>query len=340
MKVRHQGIDLFRIIAALMVVAIHTFPFNSLSPFLDEMITLTLFRVAVPFFFMTTGFYLIGPYANNKSYYYGEKIKQFLLKISKIYLLVVLLYLPLSILNGTISSKTTLLEWLKMLIFDGTLYHLWYFPGIIVGTLLVFYLLKYVTFNHVFFLSIPLYVIGLLGDSWYGIIKQIPLLAKIYDKLFEISEMTRNGLFFTPLFLCLGAYLYLERQKERRGVKELSLFFLITIAMMLVESIFLHRLFVVRHDSMYLLLPVVMYFLYLLLLNWQPKLRIKQVQNLSLLIYIIHPLVIVVVHTISNKLTFMKFSLLYYLLVAVGSYILSRLLLSIFKQKDKIKETS
>src|SRR5699024_11103973 len=101
---------------------------------------------------------------------------------------------------------------------------------------------------------------------------------------------------------CLGAYLYLERQKERRGVKELSLFFLITIAMMLVESIFLHRLFVVRHDSMYLLLPVVMYFLYLLLLNWQPKLRIKQVQNLSLLIYIIHPLVIVVVHTISNKL--------------------------------------
>lgn len=51
MKVRHQGIDLFRIIAALMVVAIHTFPFNSLSPFLDEMITLTLFRVAVPFFF-------------------------------------------------------------------------------------------------------------------------------------------------------------------------------------------------------------------------------------------------------------------------------------------------
>lgn len=50
MKVRHQGIDLFRIIAALMVVAIHTFPFNSLSPFLDEMITLTLFRVAVPFF--------------------------------------------------------------------------------------------------------------------------------------------------------------------------------------------------------------------------------------------------------------------------------------------------
>lgn len=340
MKARHQGIDLFRIIAALMVVAIHTFPFNSLSPFLDEVITLTLFRVAVPFFFMTTGFYLIGPYANNKSYYYGEKIKQFLLKISKIYLLVVLLYLPLSILNGTISSKTTLLEWLKLLIFDGTLYHLWYFPGIIVGTLLVFSLLKYVTFNHVFFLSIALYVIGLLGDSWYGIIKQIPLLAKIYDKLFEISEMTRNGLFFTPLFLCLGAYLYLERQKEKRSVKELSLFSLITLVMMLVESIFLHRLFVVRHDSMYLLLPVVMYFLYLLLLNWQPKLRIKQVQNLSLLIYIVHPLVIVVVHTISNKLTFMKFSLLYYLLVVAGSYILSRLLLSIFKQKNKIKETS
>ena len=60
MKRRDEGIDLFRVFAAIMVVAIHTFPFQSITPFLDEMITLTVFRVAVPFFFMITGYFLLG----------------------------------------------------------------------------------------------------------------------------------------------------------------------------------------------------------------------------------------------------------------------------------------
>ncbi|MFW7419821.1 acyltransferase family protein [Vagococcus fluvialis] len=70
---RQLGIDFFRIVAAGMVVAIHTFPFSSISPKLDELITLTLFRVAVPFFFMTTGYFLIGPLAKKRSYLTEKK---------------------------------------------------------------------------------------------------------------------------------------------------------------------------------------------------------------------------------------------------------------------------
>ena len=53
---KNKGIDQFRVIAAMMVVAIHCLPLHYLWPEGDILITLTIFRVAVPFFFMISGY--------------------------------------------------------------------------------------------------------------------------------------------------------------------------------------------------------------------------------------------------------------------------------------------
>ena len=49
------GLDLFRLIAAFLVVAIHTSPLESVSAEADFFLTRIVARVAVPFFFMVTG---------------------------------------------------------------------------------------------------------------------------------------------------------------------------------------------------------------------------------------------------------------------------------------------
>lgn len=46
----YAGIDYFRFIAALLIVAIHTSPLASLSETGDFMLTRIIARVAVPFF--------------------------------------------------------------------------------------------------------------------------------------------------------------------------------------------------------------------------------------------------------------------------------------------------
>ena len=56
------GIDLFRVIAAILIIAIHTSPFGSYSAWADFVLTRVIARVAVPFFFMTSGFFLISRY--------------------------------------------------------------------------------------------------------------------------------------------------------------------------------------------------------------------------------------------------------------------------------------
>ena len=44
-----------------------------------------------------------------------------------------------------------------------------------------------------------------MGDSYYGFAARVPFLKAFYEGLFTVSSYTRNGLFFAPLFLLLGA---------------------------------------------------------------------------------------------------------------------------------------
>ncbi len=56
----YTGIDIFRWAAAFLIVAIHTSPLASYSETGDFILTRVIARVAVPFFLMTSGFFLLG----------------------------------------------------------------------------------------------------------------------------------------------------------------------------------------------------------------------------------------------------------------------------------------
>jgi len=58
-KTRNSTIDIFRYLAALMVVAIHVHPFSDVHPTLGYLFTEVLTRIGVPFFFATAGYFYI-----------------------------------------------------------------------------------------------------------------------------------------------------------------------------------------------------------------------------------------------------------------------------------------
>lgn len=138
-KKTYAGIDGFRLIAAFMVIAIHVAPLSVWNEDIDYLFTYCLGRVAVPFFFMTTGYFVLAPYVKSDC---KEKvsIRRYLLKNTLLYLLVSILYFPLSLYSGNVpKTSLTLIRWL---LFDGTFYHLWYFPAAIIGCVLLIFLLK------------------------------------------------------------------------------------------------------------------------------------------------------------------------------------------------------
>ena len=160
----YTGIDFFRLIAAILIITIHTSPLASFSATGDFILTRIVARVAVPFFFMTSGFFLISRYSRD-----NDKLKKFVNKTACIYGIAILIYIPVNIYNGYFNSDNLIPNILKDLFFDGTIYHLWYLPASIFGAWIAWYLVKHFDYKRALIASSVLYLIGLFGDSYYGI---------------------------------------------------------------------------------------------------------------------------------------------------------------------------
>ena len=290
----YAGIDYFRYIAAFLIIAIHTSPLSSYSEMGDFILTRIIARVAVPFFLMTSGFFLISRYSYN-----ADKIKGFVKKAALIYGISIVIYLPLNIYNGYFETDNLLPNIIKDIFFDGTLYHLWYLPASIIGALLAWYIVKRSGFRKALIITAALYVIGLLGDSYYGISEKLPIIKGLYNYIFEVSDYTRNGIFFAPVFFVLGGII--SDKSNRISLKNSLIGLAVSFLLMLGEGMILHSFGLQRHDSMYIFLLPCMYFLFTALTFWKGHQKVL-LRTSTLLIYIIHPMMIVAVRIIAKIL--------------------------------------
>ncbi len=285
-KKAYTGIDIFRIIAAVLVIANHTSPLLDYSANGNFVLTSILARLAVPFFFMTSGFFLIRDIERDNG-----KLVRFVKKSLLIYGAAILICLPLQIYKGDFSVRPLLPSILKNLLFNGTLYHLWYLPASIIGAVIAWYFVRKFGFKIALALTIPLYLFGLLGNSYYGVARSVPFLRSLFDEIFILMDSTQNGFFFAPLFIVLGALLYSIKDKILGRIPSI-IGFCLTLTAMAAEGLILKSKNFQRHDSMYILLPAVMFFLFSFLMSFRGK-RLRGMRDISLIVYLIHPIIIV-----------------------------------------------
>lgn len=321
-KKGYGGLDRFKLAAAFLVVAIHTSPLASFSGEADLILTRVLARVAVPFFFMVTGYFGLPRYIFSHSMDKRPVFKM-LNKHLILYFLAILLYLPVNLYAGQWENVSPG-GFLRMFFFDGTFYHLWYLPAAVMGILLVWLLGKRLPFGALVGTTMLLYLVGLFGDSYYGLTAQVPFLKQVYDVLFSVSSYTRNGLFYAPLFMVMGAAAARETAGHFRKVGTAGAGFVICLVLMTAEGCLVHGLGLWRHDSMYLMLPPVMYFLFRLLLSVKAA-PVERFRKISTGIYLIHPLCIVLVRGFAKAVPaaepFVENSLLHYVAVCMASLV-------------------
>ena len=291
------ALDDFRMVAALLVIAIHTSPLESVSAEGDFFLTRVLARMAVPFFLMVTGQFVLGPVMRGEADAY-PKVLRFAKKTALLYALTSLAYLPLGIYAGYYENLDVFAA-LRLLVWDGTFYHLWYFPAVLLGMLLVCALLQCFSGRICLGIAAALYGLGLLGDSYWGLTQQVAWLQDGYEWLFSVFSHTRNGLFLAPLFLLLGARAGEGKQTAQRWPWLAC--FVVSFAGMTAEAFWLRAQGWQRHDSMYVFLPVVMLCLYRLLLTLRVQTpAAARFRAASMWIYLVHPAVIVLVRGIAK----------------------------------------
>ncbi len=217
-----NGVDLVKLLCAFLILMIHVKPFQTdidllgFGPF-NFWIVQGICRVAVPFYFVSSGFLLF-----RKSDLYppnGQRIKGFAFKNLR--------------LLGT---------WFVLLIV-GEQYQLWFIGSLVFAVIILTFLLKKeVPLRILVLLAVVFFAVGLIGDAYSFLLEplraySIPkVLLDAYETVFH---STRNGMFFGFVFVLMGA-LFAKKRIVLRPVTA-WIGFAVSMAFLLAEAFLLHR---------------------------------------------------------------------------------------------------
>ncbi|WP_294562813.1 acyltransferase family protein [uncultured Traorella sp.] len=330
---RYGDLDIFRLAAAMMVIMIHTSPLSTYDTAADFFLTRVLARTAVPFFFMVSGHFVCASALLKEN---KKGLISFLKKNMLIYGFISLCYLPIALVAGLWDGS--IWELIRMLFFEGVFYHLWYFPACIVGCVVIAFLFKKINRKGLFIICILLYLLGLFGDSYYGISVHIPIVADFYERYFQFFSYTR--MFMAPVFLFMGICLSQRKESKKKLYPVILWLFVMSI-----EAFILRHFHLQRHDSMYLfLLPLMVY-----LFDYLKGLSIpsmKKIRTIATLIYLIHPAVILLLRGFAKMIHQVDLlvgnSLIFSLSVILFSFLLSCLFVysfSWFKKFARLRQS-
>ena len=271
---KHQfnGIDIVKLLCAFMVCIIHIQPFSVEVIGIDSLRYLNfglqqyLCRLAVPFYFTAAGFLLF------------RKADDFILRKSTV--------------KGYCFKILRLLGTWTFLLFVGGSGQLWYLGALVLAVVILNVLIKRkVSLLFLVIISLASFGVGLLGDSYYGIIE--PLKDYFIPKLFivgyeTIFSTTRNGLFFGLVFVFLGALFAQRRIVINYVVAIIGL--IVSLAVMFVEAFLLKSYSHPKDCNMYVsLLPVTFFLFYLAThLNLKNRSIYCSLRIIGMLIFFLH----------------------------------------------------
>ena len=295
--------DITKYILAVLVIGIHTQPF-SFNTWLDRGVAI-ITRICVPFFFVTSA-YLFWK-SKEKS------ATKYVLRISLLYVLWSLIYLPFDI---EVIQHMSWVSCFKYYFWIGGGHELWYLPASIVGFLIVFFLLKILKPRIVVLIATAVLLIGCLGSTWS------PLIGDNHFVDIVVNHIgSRTGLFYGFPYIALGMFL---AKTEERWIhwqnKIVYIGFFGSLALLILESF----IFVVYLKTGYTVLwisvlPLISFLFIILVKVNLPVSKTFSVflRNMSTVVYVSQSLFLMAISLENNMLRFVSVSLCASVLAAI-----------------------
>jgi surface polysaccharide O-acyltransferase-like enzyme len=192
------GIDAMRFAAVYAVVLIHAMGQRAPWGLTAGNIVDQVSRFAVPFFFMTGGFFL----GRRDLVDTGGIVRDLAVRLIPMYVAWTAVYVMLS--GMTLRSLATPKELLSILATGGPGYHLWFLPSYGLCMAVVAYLVRYLCPRRLLLVALAMYVVGLLLGSYAGLI-----LPSGHTTNINLS-LARGGPCFGTVFVALG-YCFAQR---------------------------------------------------------------------------------------------------------------------------------
>ncbi len=271
-----SGLDIFRFMAAVCVVAIHSFMEN--DRFCDAYVVRILTRWAVPFFFMVTGYFMKDDM---------RRFAEFWLHILIQYVFWTILYALLG--HYEIWTPKNFLSALR----SGLIMPFWYFPTLLLCSAFVFVLTRFIKdYRILIIICSVMFICAMMGHTFtnirlFGFWNNGPVMA-LHHRI--IGDVTlRDGVFWGSYYITVG---YVLRHSTNDLLENNSVRMLI----LLVPSLILYAIeiiLIVRYNTggaditLFTVPVVILYFLI------GKQIKIPQnigefLRHVSIYIYLVH----------------------------------------------------
>lgn len=292
------GIDVTKFICALLVVAIHIAPFglNEKYNWPNYIVQEYLARIAVPFFFISSGFLFFRKI--DKDSFSMAKAFKHVLKLIRLYIIWTLIYGYFIIEDMKYRGQgmvRSILMFVKNFVLTGSYLHLWYLPAVIFAISLILILLyKKCPVEKIVIFAAIFYFMGLFAQSYFGLIaplRKIEWLWTILRLTGKIINTTRDGLFEGFFFVGIG--MLIAYKPICMKFRSALIGFFISMILLFAETITVRYLGWNREQDMYVMLVPSTFFLFYFVSHLELKEREVYInlRFMSNLIYYVHLLI-------------------------------------------------
>lgn len=273
------SVDLFKFIAAILVIAIHCHPLND-YPAADYYSISLISRIAVPFFFVFSSYMF---------FLKDRPISVFIKRILILYCVWFVIELPFVyyrfFLGNTIVDG--LLALTKAFFLSSTFYASWYLTATWIGMLVVYLLAKYTN-------KYLLYLVGIgcaflsVSNSMYANISS----GQGWQNFIGVTTwlMASNSFIAAIPYCILGRIIATNKSAFRLNKPWL----LLPLMMLAVVEVYFCRSYYNVTDSYYMLYPLSIVLTVILISHNVPigENTSRMLRNMSILVYLIHPIII------------------------------------------------
>lgn len=311
MNNNYNSIDLIKFIMALCVVTIHTYIVDSMKPSLLQDTLYSLIRSAVPFFFITSAYFVMQRNENGGILKYWKRIFQLYLSWS------VINFISVSLINRNLCVENVQ-TCIYQILFNGYSV-LWYLWGILIALPLLIKL-RDGGAKPLYFLVIA--VMAYLFNrayTHYGSMENP-------NKIWLWSAYLYKGKYFGITNLCLaitylsiGSFFSMYKYRQYK---------VISVALIILGSIMMHF---ETHKDVALGVPVIAFGLFPLIKEWQlnlSRVSFKWLRKMSTLIYFVHIIIITSIDLVYPGMDVIKWGV-----IIASCIFVSALLLALRKMK-------
>ena len=299
-KKEYNFVDILKFFFMLCVIAIHS-NIESIFEKAGWYILHCIFRLAVPFFFVASGFFFMAKLEKSGGGL-EQTVKSYIKRILVPLLFYVALNISLDVFLKIINNYQFSIKWFirtfQRILFDppGAM---WFLSACIFGIIFLYPFLKRNKINLAVFVGIFLYSFALICNTYYYIIKDIPFFSNMIEVYVKFFKIPRNGLFVGFFDLALGIKCYEINKKWNTKYKKIVcsaspiLFLLLCAEIYFAEQ---NKEFLMDDHSLFIFLPYFVAFIFLLALHIPfPKRQMSILRNLSSGMYFMHRFVLSVI---------------------------------------------